>query len=76
MTSSWCEKEEHHFLQKHSGFKHTKLLSREKIVLMTTNDSVGTTPKLKVAKSGFLLLEALSTNSRTSDINWGDAIPN
>jgi hypothetical protein len=43
---------------------------------MTKNDLVDITPKLKVAKSRFLLLEALSTNSRTSDINWEDVIPN
>jgi hypothetical protein len=75
MTSSWCEKEQHHFLQKHSEVKHTKPESRQKLALMAKNDSAGTTPKLKVAQSQFLLLEALSTNSRTSDINWEAAIP-
>jgi hypothetical protein len=44
-------------LQKHSEFKPTKPLSREKFVLMAKNDSAGTTPKLKVVKSRFLLLE-------------------
>jgi hypothetical protein len=63
-------------LQKHSEFKHTKPLSREKFVLVTKNESADTTPELKVAKPRFLLLEPLSTNSRTFDINWEDAIPN
>jgi hypothetical protein len=63
------------FLQKHSELNHTKPLSREKFVLMTKNDSAGTTPKLQFAQSQFLLLEALAMNSRTSDINWEDAIP-
>jgi hypothetical protein len=75
MTSSWCEKEEPLFAKTLRIQTHKSPVP-EKFVLVTKDDSAGTTPKLKVAKSRFLLLEALSTNSQTFHINWEDAIPN
>jgi hypothetical protein len=43
---------------------------------MTYTDPERTTPRPKVARSRFVLLDSLSTNPLTAEINWDDVIPN
>jgi hypothetical protein len=42
---------------------------------MTYTDPERTTPRLKVDRSRFVLLDSLSTNPLTVEINWDDVIP-
>jgi hypothetical protein len=42
---------------------------------MTYTDTERTTPRLKVTRSRFVLLDSLSTNPLTAEINWDDVIP-
>jgi hypothetical protein len=42
---------------------------------MTYTDPERTAPRLKVARSRFVLLDSLSTNPLTEEMNWDDLIP-